>query len=151
MLVTDKGSEITAEAVEKNIGISKDHNIFELQNALSFKDASKAFRIVDHFAMNPRRHPLPGTVGSLYKYFTKVLLLQQLKTNNERSIASELKVHPFFVKEYRQAAKNYPIKRLRHIFSILREYDLKAKGWNNVSTGEGELLREMVLKILNGA
>ncbi len=149
-LVLPKGEAITTEVIEKNIGISKDFNVFELQTALAKKDILKANRIAKYFEQNPKDNPFVVTISSLFNYFSKILQLHFSKNkNNDQVLAGELKVHPFFVKEYKMAARNYSPKKLIKIIGYLREYDLKSKGVNNISTTDGDLLKEMLYKILH--
>jgi DNA polymerase III subunit delta len=142
-------SEITAEHIQQNIGISKDYNVFELQTAIGKKDVLKSNRIINYFAANEKAHPMVMTISSLFGYFCKLLKYAYLKDKNPKSIATELGVHPFFVAEYERAGKNYSVAKLRSIFSYLREYDLKSKGVDRGSATEGELLKELVFKILH--
>lgn len=145
----DKGSEITTLVIEENIGISKDFNIFEYQNALGARDSGKAYRIAKYFADNPRSNPFVMTTAVLYQFFSKVLLYHSLADKSQNNAASELGVNPFFIKDYALAAKNYPPQRIIAIFSELRNYDMKSKGWENASTNHGELVKELTYKILN--
>lgn len=140
---------IDSSLIEKYIGISKEFNVFELQNALGIKNVLKANRIINYFAANEKSNPLVMTLGNLYSYFNKLMASQMLSDKSEKNIASELGIHPFFVKDYVKATANYKSQKLIEIFSLLREYDLKSKGVNNESTGHGELLKEMVFKILH--
>lgn len=142
-------SEINETLVEQNIGISKDFNIFELQNALGTRNILKANRIATYFAANPKENPLVKTVIMLFSYFTKIMIYHQLTDKSRNNVASALSVNPNFVKDYEFAARNYNPKKLIPIISLLREYDLKAKGVDNVSTDDGELLRELLFKILH--
>lgn len=142
-------SEIDDLQVERNIGISKDYNIFELQNAIGSKNVAKANRIVNYFASNPKENPLIKSIVLLYGYFSKLLIYQQLKDKSRSNAAAALSVNPFFVKDYQVAAKNYSIKKLISIIGYLREYDLKSKGVNNISTTDGELLKELMYKIMH--
>lgn len=148
-LILDKGTEINTDIIQKNIGISKDFNVFELQNALTVRDVVKANQIANYFAANPKNHPLVMTLSSLYGYFSKVMILHYLKDKSDKSIAAELRVHPYFVKDYKRAASLYKPGKVARIISWLREYDLKSKGVDNQSTPDGELLKELVFKILH--
>ncbi len=143
------GATITPKDVEQNIGISKDYNIFELQNALTYRNYLKANRIVNYFAQNPKENPFILTINALYRFFSKVLIIHSLKDKSKNNVAKVLKVHPFFSKDYLNAAKTFSVKKLYFIVSILYEYDLKSKGVNNNSITEGELLKEMVFKIIH--
>ncbi len=143
------GTTITPAEVEENIGISKDYNNFELQNALKDRDIQKANRIIKHFAANPKDNPIVLTIISLYSFFSKVLLYQSLKDKNKANLAAALKINPYFVQNYATAASKYSIGKTVKIIGYLREYDMKSKGYNNVSATHGELLKELIFKILH--
>lgn len=143
------GEQITPKIIEENIGISKDFNIFELQNALGVKDILKSNRIIKHFSENPKNHPFVLTISSLFSYFQKIMIYHNLKDKSKNSVASALGVNPFFVSSYQIAAKNYSMSKLFKIFTYLKDYDLKSKGLNNPSTNESELLKELTFKILH--
>lgn len=142
-------SKITSEHIQKFIGISKEYNNFELQSAIGKKDSLKANRIINYFASNPKDNPMVVTVASLAGYFSKVLVLHALPDKSQNNVASALKVNPFFVKDYVAASQNYPFNKTMNIISILREYDLKSKGYESTGIPEGELMKEMVFKILH--
>lgn len=143
------GTEITDEEIERNIGISKDYNVFELQKAIGKRDEFKSNQIVNYFAANEKDNPLIKVTGVLYNYFSKLLIFHQLKDKSRNSVATALSVNPFFVNDYQLAARNYSISKLSYIIHILREYDLKSKGVGNISTRDGELLKELIFKILH--
>lgn len=142
-------AEITEQHIQDNIGISKDYNIFELQTALGKRDILKANRIINYFAANPKDNPLVVTLVSLHSFFSKLLMFHFTPDKSKNNIASALGVHPFFVGDYERAARNYPVQKLRNIIGELREYDLKSKGIENASVPDGELLKELVFKILH--
>lgn len=142
-------AEINDLLVEKHIGISKDYNIFELQNAIGSRNIEKANRIVNYFAANPKENPLIKTIAILYGFFSKLLIYHQLKDKSRNNVAAALSVGPYFVKDYQLAARNYNSRKLAGIISNLREYDLKSKGVNNLSATDGELLKELMFKILH--
>lgn len=144
-----EGNSIDPKAVEENIGISKDYNNFELNKAIGNKDVLKANKIIIHFAKNEKEHPLVVTIGMLYSYFANILKVHYAKDASQNGLASVLGVHPFFVQDYKAAARNYNIKKSVKIIEYLRDYDLKSKGVNNVSTTNGELLKELIFKILH--
>ena len=148
-LIVKKEEKITAGIVEKNIGISKDYNIFEFQQALGSKNILKSNQIVNHFSANPKAHPLVVTLGMLFSFFQKIMTFHSLKDKSKNSVATELKVNPYFVQQYNRAAHNYSQNKLFDIFTLLKVYDLKSKGVNNTSTNDGELLKELVYKILH--
>ncbi len=144
-----EGEEITAELVQENIGISKEFNVFELQESLAKKDILKANRIVNYFSANEKEHPAVMTLSSLYGYFTKVLLYHFAPDKSKFAVAQTLGVNPFFVDGYIKAAQNYNTAKLKSIFAYLKEYDLKTKGVDNSGVSNGELMKELVFKILH--
>ena len=140
---------ITPAHIEENIGISKDYNNFELQKALVQKDTLKAFRIVDHFAHNEKNNPFTLTITSLYFFFNKVLMYSLLQDKSKQNVAEKLRINPYFISDYQQASRIYPPAKTFKIIGWLREYDLKSKGVGNLSATSGDLLKELVYKILN--
>ena len=144
-----KGKIIDTSHIEQYIGISKEFNVFELQNALGIKNVLKANQVINYFASNEKNNPMVLTLGNLIGYFNKLMMYHMLNDKSEKSVASELGVHPFFVKDYSKAAANYKPAKLVEIFSLLREYDLRSKGVNNESAAHGDLLKEMIYKILH--
>ncbi|MFC2103975.1 DNA polymerase III subunit delta [Bacteroidota bacterium] len=146
----DGETNITTSHIERNIGISKDYNNFELHKALTQKNVLKANRILNYFSHNPKNNPFTLTISTLYHFYSKVLTYHFIKVKKDRrNVAATLKVNPYFVGDYEKASKNYNPKKTVEIISLLREYDLKSKGYNNVSTSHGELLKELVYKILH--
>ena len=141
--------KITQELIEKNVGISKDFNVFELQKSMGERDILKTNRIINHFKRNPNNNPMIMIISSLYSYFVKILTYHYLSDKSPSSVASSLKINPFFLKDYSNAAQKYPAKKIIQIISTLREYDLKSKGVGSTNVSNGELLREMVYKILH--
>ncbi len=143
--------EITPALIEKHIGISKDFNIFELQDAVGTKNVMKANKIAHYFEKNQKEHPFVVTISILYGFFLKVITYSQLKDKSPRSVAAALGINPYFTKDYEAAARNYKLKKLISIVSLLREYDLKSKGVgnNNTSTDGGALLKELIFKVMH--
>jgi DNA polymerase III subunit delta len=143
------GAEITPELVELNIGISKDYNVFELQKALGSKNIFKANQIIKYFAENEKENPMVKTLPILYNYFTKVFIYHNIADKSPNNLASALSVNRMFLDDYITAARNYPPARLEKVFHLLHQYDLRCKGVENVSTSDGELMKEMVYRILH--
>ena len=143
------GTQITPDHVEKNIGISKEFNVFELQNALGERNLLKANRIINYFGANQASNSISGVISSLFSFFSKLLNYHFLEDKSQNNVASVLGVNPFFVKNYAVASKNYNIKKLVEIVAILREYDMKSKGWDNVSSSPADLQKEMIYRILH--
>ena len=144
------GTSIMPDDVEKNIGISKEFNTFELQNALGSKDILKSNRIINYFIDNEKQHPLTVIIGMLVNYFRKILIYHAIENKSDRSaVAQKLGVNPFFISDYVNATKNFNLDKTIMIISMMREYDLRSKGGRGGSTGNGDLLRELVFKILH--
>jgi len=141
-------AEITVADIEANIGISKDYNIFELQNALGARDMGKSLQIIEHFASNTKDNPFVVMMMSLYNYFSKLFIYHSLRDRSRNNVAAKLGVNPFFVADYEKAARAYGPASLERIFHCLREYDLKSKGVGNATTSEEELYKEFILKLL---
>lgn len=144
-----EGEPVTAHDLEAIVGIHKDFNVFELQKALGYRERNKIFQIVQYFAANPKANPMPMTMASLYGYFNKLHIAKSgdYKTDTDLMHAIGLK-SPFFLKEYKDALRLYSRGQLEKALLLLREYDLKSKGVNSRVTEEGELLKEMIVKIL---
>ncbi|MGV6946490.1 DNA polymerase III subunit delta [Sphingobacterium kyonggiense] len=150
MLNVPADREISPSDIEKNIGISKDFNSFELNTALAKRNSFKAFQIVEYFAANPKSNPMPVVIGTLGTYFTKVLKYHYLPDKTSAVAAKALGVHPFFVKEYELAARNFNRRKTFEIIHLIKEFDLKSKGMNvGHLTSSGDLLSELIYKILN--
>lgn len=149
MILLPAESSITTADIEKNIGISKDFNVFELQNALGDRDVLKANRIINYFGANQALNPIPKTIASLFAYFNRLLKYHLVSDKSSANLQRVLGVQPFFVDSYVKAAKRYTTKKIVEIISILREYDLKSKGVGNVSSSTADLQREMIYKILH--
>lgn len=150
MVAVTNTKKIDAGHIETNIGLSKDFNVLELQNALGEKDVFKANQIIKYFAANPGMNPIQKTISSLYFYFSKLFTYHFLKDKSEKNVAAELRVHPYFAKSYIMAARRYSPTKLYEIIGLLREYDMKSKGFNvSPVTEAGELQKELIYKILH--
>ena len=144
-----KNKSIDDADVERNIGISKDFNVFELQNAIGNRDILKANRIVNYFGDNTKENPLLVTAINLYSYYTKIMKLHCTQDKSQGNLASVLGVSPFFVKDYLAAARNIPPQMCIRNISILREFDMKSKGYDSGDTSEKDLYREMIFKLMH--
>lgn len=142
-------TEINVDHIERYIGISKDFNVFELQKALGIRNVLKANQIINHFGANLKENPLVKVNIILYQYFSKILIYHGLKDKSQNNAASALSISPFFVRDFQTAAGNYSPSRIKMIIGLLREYDMKAKGVDNVSINDGELMKELIFKILH--
>lgn len=148
-IILPKGSQITPEVIEENIGISKDFNNFELRKAIGERDIVKAHRIINYFADNPKDNPMVVTVSLLFNFFSQLLHYHGLKDKSPRTVASALKVNPYFVNEYVSAARNYPMKKVSAAVATLRTFDVKGKGVGANALAQGDLLKEMLVRLMN--
>ncbi len=146
-LIIPKGNQITPELIEKNIGISKDYNNFELRKAIGERNVTKAFRIAKYFANNPKDNPMVVTVALLFSFFAQLLQLHGLNDKSPKAIASALKVNPYFVNDYILAAKNFPMKKVSSVIATLRAFDVKSKGVGANAISQGDLLKELLSRI----
>ena len=150
IIAVPESTRIDAGHIEKNIGLRKDFNVFELQNALGEKDVFKANQIILYFAANPNLNSIQKTINSLFYYFLKLFSYHFLTDKSDKNVAAELRINPFFVRSYVAAAKRYSPTKLYEIFGLLREYDLKSKGFNvSPLADSGMLQKELIYKILH--
>ena len=147
-LVWPKDKEISPHAIEEHIGISKDYNNFELKKAIGEKDVTKATRIINYFAQNPKDNPFVVTISLLHTFFSQLLQYHGLKDHSAKNVAGVLRINPYFVSEFQIAARNYPMKKASQIISHLRELDLKGKGVGAQNMSQSELLKELLVKII---
>ena len=141
---------ITPEKIERNIGISKDYNNFELRNALIEKDVLKANRIIKYFEENPKNNPLQVTLAVLFNFFANLMLVYYAPDKSDRGIAAHLGLRsPWQAKDYENAMKRYTGVKVMQIVGAIRQCDAKSKGVGNSSVSDGELLRELVYFILH--
>lgn len=139
---------IDAALVERNIGISKDFNVFELQSALIAGDVVKANRITQYFA-NSKDHPMIKELGILYGFFANLMVYHYLPDKNDRVAGPALGVAPFFVKDYAAAARRFSAGKTFAIIGYFRDIDARLKGINNPSAKDGDLWKELIYKILH--
>ena len=139
---------IDAALVERNIGISKDFNVFELQSALIAGDVVKANRITQYFASS-KDHPMVKELGILYGFFANLMIYHYLPDKSDRVAASALGVSPFFVKDYAAAARRFSAGKTFAIIGYFREIDARLKGINNPSAKDADLWKELIYKILH--
>ena len=149
MVAVPKSKKIDDADVEYNIGISKDFNVFELQKAIGSKDFVKANQIINYFGDNPNDNPIFMTIVVLYGYFTKLLKLHFSKDKDKNTLATMLGVNPFFVNDYLVAARNYSWTDCMKCIEVLREFDLRSKGYNSSSDiTQKDLYKEMICRIM---
>jgi DNA polymerase III subunit delta len=140
---------ITTALIEKNIGISKDYNNFELQKAIGEKNILKSNMIIHYFANNPKENPITLSIASLFGFFSKLLTYHSITDKSRNNVAAALKVNPYFVKDYETAAMKYNVSKTVQVISLLRTYDMRSKGFGDPGTEPGDLMKELVFKILH--
>ena len=141
---------ITADLIEKNVGISKDYNNFELINAIASKDIYAASRIVNYFSKNSKNHPIMSTTAVIFNYFSNLLECFWLTRKDEQSVMNALNLRSsFFARDYMSGLRNYTANKVINIISEFRTIDSRSKGVDNISATQGELLKELIYKILH--
>ncbi|MFP2995014.1 DNA polymerase III subunit delta [Spongiivirga sp. MCCC 1A20706] len=146
-LIIPPGNEITPEDIEKNIGISKDYNQFELQAALATKDVTKAVKIINYFGENEKNNPMVFTVTMLFTFFSALLKYHGASNKSWDHMTKKVGIRSYLLKNLKPAASLYPLKKVSTIISILNEYDAKSKGMGSKAANT-DLMREMITKIM---
>ncbi|MBQ7824050.1 MAG: DNA polymerase III subunit delta [Bacteroidaceae bacterium] len=146
-------ARITDTIVEKNVGISKEYNNFELLNAIINRNILKANQIQQYFEKNSKTNPFIVTLSVLYNFFSNLMLVYFMPNKSENTIREELKLAQIFqARNYAIAARNFNAYKCINIIELLREYDAKSKGiGNNASSyaNDADLLKELIYKILH--
>ena len=148
-IILPKGSTITPNHIEENIGFSKDFNVFEFRKAIGEKNQFKAYQIAHYFAQNQKDNPIVMTNGLVFSFFSALLQYHGLKDKSPSNAAKILKVSPYFINDYIAAAHNYPMKKVSAIVGTLRDVDVKSKGVGANGLPQGDLLKEMLVGIFN--
>ena len=147
-IILPKGTEITPSHIEENIGISKDFNVFELQNAIGKKEFPKAMQIIKYFNENQKDNAMPMITENLYQYFKKLFIYSSSIGKADAELAREMGINPFFLKDYKVAAMNYPLKKISFCMEVIKQTDLKSKGIESGSISYYDLLKELIVKII---
>ena len=147
-IILSKGTTINDVHIEENIGISKDYNVFELNNAIAKKDLDKAFKIIQYFQYNPKAVSFVHLSSTLFRFFTQLMRIHFLSNKSRESISKAIGVHPFVAGELLQSSSLYSPQKVAKSIEILYEYDLKSKGVNSSNVAASELMKEMVFKIV---
>lgn len=148
-IILKPGQILDGKIIEDHIGISKEYNVFELQKALGTKNANAAFKIAHFMGKNPKNNPFVMMLSSLYNYFSNVIVYHTMSGQPQQTIAAQMGVHPYFLKDYAESARLYPLKHATRVISVLREFDMKGKGLGAVNMSEAELIKELVYKIIH--
>ena len=141
---------ITPELVEEHIGISKEYNNFELQNAIINKDIYKANKIVNYFAQNPKKNPIQMTLALLFSFFSNLMMCYYAPEKTERGVAEFLGLKSSWgVGDYIKAMRNYRAMHVMEILHLIRLADAQSKGAEGAPMPDGEIMRELLYKILH--
>jgi DNA polymerase III subunit delta len=140
---------ITEDHIERYVGISKEFNVFELQDAFGKKDLAKAIRIIQYFEGNPKAAPIQLVLPSLYTFFSKVFMAFSVLGSDEKGIALAIGVSPFFVKDYITAVNKYGFEGVERALLLFHEYNLKSVGVNDIGTPDASLLKELAVKVIS--
>ena len=149
-----KEKNITEDDIEKFVGVSKEFNVFELQDAISQKNLPKAIRIIQYFQSNPKAAPLQLVLPTLYNYFSKIYMAAALNDYSENALKPLFYNNPFAARQALTAVKNYGFSGAEKIILLLHEYNLKGIGINSAISGsaaDGEFLKELAAKIIMAA
>lgn len=148
-ILVEKGTTINEIHIEENIGISKDYNVFELINAVGARNVEKANRIVDYFDHNPKATSIIVVVSNLFNHYSRLMRIHFLQNKSREAVAAALKVHPFVAGELVNSSKIYNPKKIAANIAVLHEYDLKSKGVGNASFTPGQLMKELVFRLMH--
>ena len=148
-IICSQKRNISPKLIEDNIGISKDFNVFELRNAIGIKNLDKSLLICAYLTSNSNKHPLQMTLSSLFNYFIQIFQYHSLENKSQNNVASVLGVNPYFVKDYVNASKYYSMKKISSIISLIKDVDLKSKGVGVSNTSNNDLLRQLIIQIIN--
>lgn len=149
-VVLGSSTQITEDHVEKYVGVSKEYNAFELLKAIQFKEVSKANKIVFVMSKNTKLYPIQPIVSTFFGAFSKLLIFHQLADKSDAALKTTLNINNYYqAQDMRKFAQCFSIQKARQCISLLREYDMKSKGFGNSSADSGDLLKELVFKVLN--
>ena len=140
--------QITEDDIERYVGISKEYNVFELQDAFAKKDRAKAIRIIQYFESNPKAAPIQLILPSIYNFFSKAYMIFGQNSQDEKSVATTIGVNPFFVKDYLAAVRNYGYEGIEGGLLLLHNYNLKSLGIGSSGVEDASLLKELVAKMM---
>lgn len=139
---------ITEDDIENYVGVSKEYNPFELQSAIVKKDLAKAIRIIQYFEANPKAAPIQLILPTLYNLFSKSYMIFGQSAKDDKTVAANIGVNPFFVKDYMAVSKNYGYDGVEAALLLLHTYNLRSIGINNAPSSDASLLKEMVFKMM---
>lgn len=147
--VKKEQKNITEDDIEQYVGISKEYNVFELQNSLMSRNLSKALRIIQYFESNPKAASIHMILPVLHSFFAKAYMMFGLPDGNDAEAAKTLGVSPYSLKDYRQVMANYRQKGVENALLLLHDYNLRSIGINDKGTDDTSLMKEMIVKMVS--
>ncbi len=141
-------TSITEDDIERYVGVSKEYNPFELQSAMAAKDLPKAMRIIQYFEANPKAAPIQLVLPTLYNLFSKTYMIFGQSAKDEKTVAANIGVNAWFVKDYMMVARNYGYNGVEKALLLLHHYNLRSVGVNDTGSSDASLLKEMVVKMV---
>jgi DNA polymerase-3 subunit delta len=145
-----KDDVVTVERVMNQVGVSREYNIFELQKAILQRDTFLANKIANYFESNTKKNPVIPVVAFLFSFFSKLLAASLAQDKSDKGLVSALKISPYAARDYSLALRYYPEEKIVKTISYLKEADLKLKGVNSGSESDGQILRELIFRIMHG-
>ncbi len=140
---------IDENAIEKYVGISKEFNAFELQNAIAKKDLAKCIRIIRYFQGNPKAGPIQLLLPAIYGYFSKIYIVFGMADKSVNALKPVFNNNFYAAQDGLAASKAYGLQGVEKVLLLLHEYNLKSIGINSTGTDQSDLLKEMVVKMVS--
>ena len=144
----DTRKKITEDDIEEYIGVSKEYNVFELQDAIAKKDLSKAIRIIQYFEGNPKAGPIQLILPTIYNYFAKVFSIFGMNDKSENAVKPLFYNNIFAARQALDTLKSYGYEGVERVILLLHNYNLKSVGVNDIGTSDASLLKELAVKVM---
>lgn len=149
----DSKKEIAVKDIEENIGISREFSAFELSKSLVFKNWDNAYKIAGFFGANPKKYPLPLTLGAMFFFFSRLLKCHAYYAKDGGMMENAIRKAGVFstgqIKEYAAAMRVFPIKKTMSVIALIKEFDYKSKSGNAGGASDGDLLVELISRIIH--
>jgi DNA polymerase-3 subunit delta len=143
-----KRKNITEDDIAEFIGVSKEFNVFELQNAFGQKNLTKTVQIIQYFESNPKAGPIQMILPALFNFFSKVYMLYAMRGADQQMMSDQLGVKPYFLKEYLASSQKYSYQQIERALLLLHQYNLKSVGVDSARSSDADLMKELAVKIM---
>jgi DNA polymerase-3 subunit delta len=143
-----KRKNITEDDIAEFIGVSKEFNVFELQNAFGQKNLTKTVQIIQYFESNPKAGPIQMILPALFNFFSKVYMLYAMRGADTQTISAQLGVKPYFLNEYLASSQKYSYQQVERALLLLHQYNLKSVGVDSARSSDADLMKELAVKIM---